>query len=65
MFGFPIKDLIRKEVTDQAKVVIKDNNTNTCVVESSIDHEPRNIQNCPYNKGDTLIITYKQGTLPF
>ncbi|MGB7638632.1 MAG: hypothetical protein WBL88_13800 [Nitrososphaeraceae archaeon] len=24
MFGFPIKDLIRKEVTEEAKVVLKD-----------------------------------------
>ncbi|HEY7080926.1 MAG TPA: hypothetical protein VH500_14600 [Nitrososphaeraceae archaeon] len=64
MFGFPIKDLIRNEVTDNAKVVIKDHNTNTCVVESSVDHEPRTIQNCHYNKGDTLTITYKQGTVP-
>lgn len=60
---FPIKDLIRNEVTNQAKAVIKDNNTNT-FVKSSTDHEPRSIQNCPYNKGDTLLITYKQGTLP-
>jgi hypothetical protein len=64
MFGFPIRDLIRAEVTDDAKVVIKDHNTNTCIVESSLDHEPRTIQNCPYNKGDTLTITYKKGTVP-
>lgn len=64
MFGFPIKDLIRNEVTIDAKVVIKDHNTNTCVVESSLDHEPRTIQNCPYSKGDILTITYKQGTVP-
>lgn len=64
MFGFPIKDLIRKEVTDEAIIVIKNNDTNTCIVESSIDHEPRTIQNCPYNKGDTLLITYKRGTVP-
>jgi hypothetical protein len=36
MFGFPIKDLIRKEVTDEAKVVTKDQQ-GTCVVEAS-DH---------------------------
>jgi hypothetical protein len=64
MFGFPIKDLIRNEVTEDTKVVIKDHNTNTCVVESSVDHEPRTIQNCHYNKGDTLTITYKRGTVP-
>ncbi|HEY7111282.1 MAG TPA: hypothetical protein VH415_17780 [Nitrososphaeraceae archaeon] len=64
MFGFPVKDLIRSEVTGDAKVVIKDHNTNTCVVESSLDHEPRTIQNCHYNKGETLTITYKKGTVP-
>ena len=58
MFGFPIKDLIRSDVTDQAKIVTKSNGT--CVVIGS-DQHPRGISNCPYKPGDTLIITYKQG----
>ena len=62
MFGFPIKDLIRKEVTEEAKVVLKDQE-GTCVVEGS-DHQPRGIPNCPYKIGDTLIVTFKQGTAP-
>jgi len=58
MFGFPINDLIRSEVTDQAKVVTK--SEGTCVVIGS-DQHPRGIPDCQYKIGDTLIITYKQG----
>ena len=58
MFGFPIKDLIRADVTDQAKVVTK--SESTCVVIGS-DQHPRGIPDCPYKIGDTLIIIYKQG----
>ena len=63
IFGFPIKDIIiRKEITEEAKIVLKDNQ-GTCIVEAS-DQEPRTISNCPYNIGDKLIITFKQGTVP-
>ena len=55
MFGFPIKYLVRKDVTVEAKVVTK--------AEAS-DNEPRGIPHCPYNVGDTLIVTFKQGTAP-
>jgi hypothetical protein len=58
MFGFPIKDLIRSDVTDQVKVVTK--SEGTCAVIGS-DQHPRGIPDCPYKIGDTLIITYKQG----
>ena len=58
LFGFPIKDLIRADVTDQEKVVTKSGST--CVVIGS-DQHPRGIPACPYKIGDTLIITYKQG----
>jgi hypothetical protein len=61
MFGFPIKDLFRSDVTDQVKVVTK--SEGTCVVIGS-DQHPRGIPNCPFKVGDTLIITYKQGTAP-
>jgi len=63
MFGFPIKDIIiRKEMTEEARVVLKDNQ-GTCIVEGS-DQEPRTIPNCPYKIGDKLIITFKQATVP-
>jgi hypothetical protein len=42
--------------------VIKDRQ-GTCIVEAS-DHQPRAIPNCPYNAGDTLIVTFKKGTAP-
>ncbi len=58
MFGFPIKDLIRTDVTGQAKIVTK--SEGTCVVIGS-DQHPRGIPDCQYKIGDTLIITYKQG----
>jgi hypothetical protein len=51
MFGFPIKDLVRNEVTEESKV-------------EASDHQPRGIPNCPYNAGDTLIVTFKKGTAP-
>jgi hypothetical protein len=62
LFGFPLKDLFRREITDNARVAIKDDQ-GTCVVESS-DHEPRSISNCHYKVGDTLTIMYKEGTAP-
>jgi hypothetical protein len=61
MFGFPIKDLIRKDVTNEVKVITKAEGT--CVVEAS-DHQPRGIPHCPYNVGDRLIVTFRQGTAP-
>jgi hypothetical protein len=60
MFGFPIRDLIRKSVTDEAKVVTKDQQ-GTCVVEAP-DHRPCGISNCAYKVGDVLIVKYKHGT---
>ena len=60
LFGFPIKDVFRNDVTEAAKVVIKDN-AGTCIVEAS-DHQPRAISNCPYKAGDTIIVTFKEGT---
>jgi hypothetical protein len=58
MLGFPIKDLIRNDVTDKQKVVTK--SEGTCVVIGA-DQHPRGIPNCPYKIGDTLTVTYKQG----
>jgi hypothetical protein len=63
LFGFPLKDLIRKEVTSDAKVVIKDDDRGICIVEAS-DRQPRSIPNCPYKVGDTLVVTFKEGTVP-
>ena len=62
LLGFPLKDLVRKEVTNDAKVVIKDD-SRTCIVEGS-DRHPRSIPNCPFKVGDTLVVTFKEGTAP-
>ena len=58
VFVFPVKNLIREEVTAEVKITNK--NDGICVVNTS-DH-PRGINQCPYNVGDILIIKYKEGT---
>jgi hypothetical protein len=61
MFGFPIKDLVRKDVTVEARVVTKAEGP--CVVQAS-DNQLRGIPHFPYNVGDILIVIFKQGTAP-
>jgi hypothetical protein len=61
MFGFPIKDLFRSVVTEADKVIIKNELQNTCVIEGA-EHQPRIILDCPYKKGDTVIVTFRTGT---
>lgn len=54
--GFPLAQLFtRQTVTEEAQVLLK--NGDVCVVEPS-DRQPKDIQDCTYNKGDTLIVTY-------
>jgi len=60
-FVFPLSNLIRDEVSEQATVLIKQDTT--CVVEAS-DQRPRTIENCSFDAGDSLLISYKEGTLP-
>jgi hypothetical protein len=57
LFVFPIKNLIRDEISAEAKILSKSNGI--CVVETS-DH-PRGINNCIYNVGDTVVVKYKEG----
>lgn len=54
--GFQARNLFAPSITEEAQVMIKQGTT--CVVEGS-DRVPRNIENCPYNQGDTVLITYK------
>lgn len=44
----------------QESVLIQIKEGNTCVVEAS-DGVPRTINNCPYQQGDNITISYKQG----
>lgn len=56
LMGFSAKNLFVSSVTEEAKVIIKEGDK--CIVEGS-DRVPRDILNCPYNEGDTILITYK------
>lgn len=60
MFGFPLFKAFESDSVDDARVIIKDA-SGTCVVEAS-DKIPRVIHNCPYNKQDIVMITYKKGS---
>ena len=53
--GFPIKDYFQAPLKEQ--VTVKFKNAGVCTVEPS-DQRPRQIQDCPYNVGDRLEITY-------
>ena len=54
--GFPLAELFtRQTVTEEVQVSIK--NGEVCVVEP-VDRQPKDIQDCAYNEGDTLIVTY-------
>jgi hypothetical protein len=55
--GFQAKNvLFPSTTTEEVQVMIK-NEEGTCIVQAS-DNVPRNIQNCQYNVGDTISITY-------
>jgi hypothetical protein len=58
--GFPLAELLfRQTVTEEVKVSIKQEDV--CVVEPA-DGQPKSIQECPYNLGDTLVVTYYEGS---
>jgi hypothetical protein len=58
--GFPLAQLLfRQTVTEGVKVTIKQGDV--CVVEPT-DQQPKSIQGCPYDIGDTLIVTYYEGS---
>jgi hypothetical protein len=58
--GFPLAELLfRQTVTEEVKVSIKQEDV--CVVEPA-DGQPKSIQQCPYNLGDTLVVTYYEGS---
>ena len=57
-FVFPINNLIRETVSEQAIIISK--SENICVVET-MDH-PRQIDNCVYAVGDLVYVTFDAGT---
>jgi hypothetical protein len=56
--GFQARNLFAPSITEDAQVVIKNQQDGTCVVEGS-DRVPRTISNCQYSTGDMISITYK------
>ena len=58
LMGGSLTQLFSGSIEEAVSVQIKQGNT--CVVEAS-DGVPRSIDNCPYEIGDNLTISYKQG----
>jgi hypothetical protein len=57
--GFQIRDvLFAPNVTEETEVIIKDEE-GTCTVQAE-DDVPRTINNCTYDVGDIVSITYKR-----
>lgn len=54
--GFQARNVFAPSVTEEVQVSIKQGDK--CIVEGS-DRVPREIQNCQYNEGDTVLLTYK------
>lgn len=54
--GFQILTVFSPGITEEVIVSIKQNGL--CIVEAS-DGYPRQIPNCPYKKGEQIVITYK------
>ena len=60
--GFQAKNVIfAPNVTEQTQVIIKEQGI--CTVQAN-DEVPRTIDNCPYDVGDTISITYKREQPP-
>ena len=58
LMGGSLTQLFSSGIQESVLVQLKERNT--CVVEAS-DGIPRTINNCPYQKGDNITISYKQG----
>lgn len=58
LMGGSLQQLLSSSIQETVSVKIKQNNT--CIVEAS-DGIPRSINNCPFDVGDNVTITYKQG----
>ena len=60
--GFQVIDvLFAPNITEETQVIIKEQGT--CTVQAK-DDVPRTIENCPYDIGDTISITYKREQPP-
>lgn len=54
--GFQIFDVFSPGMSEEVTVILKQNGT--CIVEAS-DNVPRQINNCTYEQGDQIEITFK------
>jgi hypothetical protein len=58
LMGGSLTQLFSSSIQESVVVQIKEGNN--CVIEAS-DGIPRTINNCPYQQGDNITISYKQG----
>ena len=58
LMGGSLTQLFSSGIQESSLIQLKEGST--CVVEAS-DGIPRTINNCPYQKGDNITISYKQG----
>lgn len=58
LMGGSLTQLFSSSIQETVSIQIK--HGDTCVVEAS-DGVPRSINNCPYQQGENITITYKQG----
>jgi hypothetical protein len=54
--GFQVTQLFSPGITEE--VVVSTKQAGSCIVEAS-DRIPREISNCPYEEGESIIVTYK------
>ena len=59
--GFRQEMYSSPNITEETRVIIKEQGT--CTVQAK-DDVPRTIENCPYDVGDTISITYKREQPP-
>ncbi|MGH9926267.1 MAG: hypothetical protein ACRD5B_12910 [Nitrososphaeraceae archaeon] len=60
--GFQIRDVFFcTNITEETQVIIKELGTRTVQAEDDV---PRTMDNCPYNVGDIISITYKREQPP-
>lgn len=60
--GFQIREVFfAPNITEETQVIIKEQGT--CTIQAE-DDVPRTIENCPYDVGDTISITYKREQPP-
>jgi hypothetical protein len=60
--GFQARNvLFSPNITEETQVIIKEGST--CTIQAE-DDVPRTIDDCPYDVGDTLSITYKREQPP-